>query len=422
LNEGFFILVERESSGIKMEIVIEKIVHGGYGLGRKNNKIVLVPFSVPGDILDIECTLPENISEVVVKDDRARRSCTPEAPMPRAPMSFGWIKEIVKPSPHRVRSECPVFGICGGCDFDNMEYDFELEVKRAVLTEDLQRIAKISEVAIEKTIKSEKEYGYRNHAKFKVDTQGALGFFMKKSHEVVPLPEKGCLLLNSSINKYVNELRGSIVFEKGGFRIRSNVQGKIFQKGIPGREGDRYCFHYVSGLTFRTGIDDFFQVNTRVLDKWVKLISNYLEPEKNDRVIELYCGSGLISLSLAPMVKSITGIELNRSAVKNADYNARLNGINNVSFLKADAARGLDASVAADKIIVDPPRTGLTQEAIRKIVSLRPVLIVYASCDTATFSRDVHLLKRSGYLLEKVSFIDMFPKTCHSEVIARIVS
>ncbi len=378
-----------------MEMTVEKIVHGGLGLCRIRGGVVLVPYAVPGDV--VEVSFNEGGGGV----------------------SFGWIREVRNPSPSRRQSDCPVFGICGGCDFDNMSYECEIKVKEEVLEEDLGRIAGIRNPVIDRTIVSQNEYGYRNHAQFKV--KGAAGFFMKQSHEVVPLPVQGCLLLDPVINAYFNSRVRSKILHPGGFRIRSNNRGEVFQKGIPGIVPDGFATYYPKDLRLRVGIDDFFQVNRFTIDGWLDQITRYLEPERSDKVFDLYCGSGLISLYIARFVRSVSGIELNRRAVQNAFYNARANGIENVAFYRADAGGDSVFKMPADKVVVDPPRTGLTSRLVSGITSMRPSVVVYASCDTATFARDIRLFTEEGYVLDRVTPVDMFPRTRHSEVVARIV-
>ncbi len=378
-----------------MEAHIEKMVHGGYGLIRLNSGICLVPFAVPGDILDIEC-------------------------LKRGEVSFGWIRSIIQPSPYRRRSMCPVFGICGGCDFDNMEYPMELQIKKDILIEDLRRIAKLNVLPFDR-LEYSKEYWYRNNVQFKVNEKGLIGFFEKKSHTVVPLPDTGCRLLQKVINSYIRGIKNRIEFKEGGFRVRSNRDGNIYKKGIPGIEDDIFCYYAVDGLKFRLNIDDFFQVNNFVVGKWVRSIRRYLDPGPDDCIVDLYCGSGLIALSLARSVKSVTGIELNPNAVKNARYNAGENGIFNTTFIRAKAEFWFERIKYMDKVIVDPPRSGLQSTLIRRIVRRRPQVVVYASCDSSTFARDVAEFIREGYKVESVSLIDMFPRTKHTEVISRIV-
>ena len=398
---------------------IEKIVHGGYGVARMNGRSCLVPFAAPGDLLEIECG-----------SDPA--------------VSFGWIKEVLEPSPHRRESRCPVFGLCGGCEFDHIDYACELAVKRDILLEDLARIGKTRVAEVDSTVSS-REYGYRNHAQFKVGAAGKPGFFAKKSHEVVPLPAQGCLLLHPAIDELIGSLVDRTRFSEGGFRVRTNGEGEIYTKGVPGLLDDAFCFFNVGGVRMRLNIDDFFQVNQFLVERWVEKIVEYLEPELDDEVADIYCGSGIVALKAAPLVRSVVGIEMNRNAVRSARYNAGLNGLENAAFVGADAQKGLRDIAGAgmrrgaakrlraaktggtvetrwvNKIVVDPPRAGLTKELIGAIASIGPRIVVYASCDTATFARDVASFGGAGYDLKSLCLVDMFPRTRHSEIVSKLV-
>lgn len=380
---------------IGMRVKIEKIIHGGFGLVRTGQGTILVPFGVPGDTVDVECTPDEGVS-------------------------LGWIKKVRVPSPHRRPPCCPVFGICGGCDFDNMEYSFELEVKKDILTEDLGRVGGIEAAPIEETIVSP-DKGYRNHAQFKVDSHGNVGFFAKRSHEVVLLPREGCRLLQEDINSFVAQVRDTCCLEQGGFRVRADTDGNVYHKGIPPYRDHTDCYYSVKGIRFRIGIDDFFQVNSRVVARWLEKIISYLALHPDEEVLDLFCGAGLITLHIARHVASVTGVEINRNAVSNARGNAELNDVTNVRFVRASAVNGVRCAPDAKKIVLDPPRAGLGEALVEKIALREPEVVVYASCDTATFSRDVRYFSGHGYTLQKVSLIDMFPRTQHIEVVARLV-
>jgi len=379
-----------------MKVKIEKIIHGGYGLMRTGQGTILVPFGVPGDTVEVECTPDEGVS-------------------------LGWIKKVTVPSPHRRPQRCPVFGICGGCDFDNMEYGFELEVKAGILIEDLDRFGGIKAASIEETIASP-DKGYRNNAQFKVDSHGNVGFFAKRSHEVVPLPREGCRLLQEDINSFVTQIRDTGCLEQGGFRVRADMDGNVYHKGIPQYRDHTVCYYSVKGIRFRIGIDDFFQVNSFVVARWLEKVISYLDPSPDDEVLDLFCGAGLITLHLARLVGSVTGVEINRNAVSNARGNAELNNVMNVRFVRAAAVNGVRCAPDAKKVVLDPPRAGLGEDLVERIALRKPTVVVYASCDTATFSRDVRYFSERGYALGKVSIIDMFPRTRHIEVVARFVS
>lgn len=376
-----------------MRAHIEKMVNGGYGLARVEGRVVLVPYAVPGDRVDL------------VFDFSSGGTC------------FGWIREVLEPSVERVSSRCPVFGVCGGCSLDMMRYQAELSAKRSIVVEDLARIGGL-QVRVEKTVPSEREHGYRNHAQLKVDERGRVGFFMRRSHELVPLPEQGCLLMDERMNAYLGEIRGRQALRRGGIRVRVNEEGEIFQKGVPGLKPDTFARYTVRGLAFRIGIDDFFQVNRYVVGPWLRSIERYLDPREDQEVLDLYCGAGVISLAIAGRAGRVTGVEHNGSAVRSARSNAEANGVRNVRFMQGDLSRGLNRGLRADGVVVDPPRTGLSERAVDDILGIAPRRLVYASCSTATFSRDAAALSAGGMVLAGLTLLDMFPRTHHLELVA----
>ena len=389
------------------EVYIDRIVNGGYGIGAIDGRVVLVPFSVPGDLLKVK----------PLQSEQGRAN----------PGPFCEIETIVKPSPMRVEPRCPIFGVCGGCDFDHVSYQFELEAKKGVFLEDLERIGRYR---VEKNIEihpSSSEYRYRNNAQIKVDAQGQVGFFKKKSHEIVPLPSQGCMLLHNPLNTFVLELVKQKHLKEGSIRLRSNGEEQVFCKGAMGRKDDSHAFYRVGDLQFRIGVDDFFQVNTYLNERWIGLIKRSLHPGPEDRIYDLFCGSGLIALSLAPFSYSVTGIDANGSAVRNAAFNASMNGIDNAVFIIGDLTTQTDLSQweaegqGCLKVVVDPPRTGLDRHLIDSITLLEPAVVVYVSCNSATFARDVKEFVTRGYRPEDISIIDMFPRTRYIETVTRFV-
>jgi tRNA/tmRNA/rRNA uracil-C5-methylase (TrmA/RlmC/RlmD family) len=299
-------------------------------------------------------------------------------------------------------------------------------VKRDVLLEDLRRIAGMVHEDVE-VLRSPSEYGYRNHAYIRLDEGGRPGFFMKRSHRVVSFPHGGCLLLDSRLNQIIGEMPQPLPLGQGAFRIRSNLQGDVFCRGVPGRPVDARARYRVRNLEFEIGIDDFFQVNNLLNDRWVQSIEKNLNPEPGDRMLDLFCGSGLIALSLARSLRSVAGIEANGNAVNNARLNAERNGIENVSFFLRDLTRRVNLEgLAPDgsgplKIVVDPPRTGIAGAMIESITRLAPSVIIYVSCASATFARDLRLFHSCGYEMECLVAIDMFPRTHHLEMVARLM-
>ena len=380
-----------------MRIKIEKIVHGGYGLAYHDGGVLLIPFTVPGDTIDAVCAERGN---------------------PR----FCWIKKIVEPSKYRIEPKCPNFTVCGGCDFQNIDYIYELEVKKGILIEDLKRLGGIDIGCIEDIdlIYAGDQF-YRNNVQFKTDGEGKVGFFMKKSTQVVHIPEGGCLLVDEKINEFVLDILDGVDFKRGGFRVRSNRKGEVFKKGVPGFRDDRYCYYDYRDFDFRVDIDGFFQINNFLYEKWLDRVIEYIEPCEDDFVADLFSGIGFITIPVANYVRKVLGMEINGTAVKNALYNAQVNGVDNCIFKRVDVNRGFYVKEKPNKIVLDPPRAGISEQLIKEIVELEPEYVVYVSCDTSTYARDVGILYKYGMKIDKITLIDMFPRTSHIEVISRLV-
>jgi 23S rRNA (uracil1939-C5)-methyltransferase len=390
-----------------VKVIIEKIVNGGFGLARTSGRVVLIPYSTPGDVLEV--------TPMRAGKDRSGET------------NFYEIQSILEPSPLRVSSRCPVFGVCGGCDYDHLEYDYELGIKHEVLLEDLQRIAGLHIDNISRVVHAFSPYRYRNHANIKIDREGRPGFFKKKSYRVVPFPEKGCLLLDDTLNDFVRRLLMTPQIGKG-MRIRTDGKGGLFTKGVYGRDDDTSIQYSVGEMEFSIGIDDFFQVNNLLHHAWVREIVLGLEPEPGDRLLDLFCGSGLIALSLSDSVSVVSGIEGNGSAVRNATFNARLNGLDNAVFHTGDLTKegamkdAVPSGSGTLKIVADPPRTGMAPRLIEAIAALKPGIVVYVSCNSATFARDIGDFLRRGYTLARLSIIDLFPRTWHIEAVATLIN
>ena len=184
---------------------------------------------------------------------------------------------------------------------------------------------------------------------------------------------------------------------------------------------DKFVMVKLKGLTFKISKEAFFQVNKYMTEKLYDLALNYLKPDKTKTVLDLYCGTGTISLILSKHFKKVIGIELNKEAIDCAQENKKINKINNVNFICGDASKEIKkVQDKIDYIIVDPPRSGLTKEGIGHILKLNPKKVVYISCDPITLARDLNLLKEY-YDIKEVTPVDMFPNTYHVENVAVLV-
>ena len=389
----------------------------------------------------------------------------------------GKIVEILEKSPHRVNRECPVAKLCGGCDFWHMDYAEETRLKAERVKGCLNRLAgeRLETVPI---LAAPDCRGYRNKAQYPVACQKGrayAGFFRAGTHEVVE--NRRCLILpeetdrvKDTVMDYVNQYRVSVYDEtahRGLLRHiyvrRGAVSGEILVclvcngrklpraealverlKRIPGFAtlvlsvntkkgnavlGDEFIPLYgpgyiqdtLCGLQFRLSPRSFYQVNHHQAQRLYRAAIDQAGITKSDTVLDLYCGVGTITLCMASAAGKVIGVEVIPQAVEDARENAARNGVTNAEFFCGDAGQAALAleqqGVRPDVITVDPPRKGLSADAIEAISRMNPRRLVYISCDPATLARDVALLKEKGFLLRSAQAADLFPRCAHVETV-----
>lgn len=375
-----------------MQIKIEKALFGGFGLGKINNKSILVNYAIPGDV-----------AEITITDSRKD-------------FDFAEITDIIEPSTQRVTPLCPNFYRCGGCNYLHVEYTHELELKKSILLDTLSRCGKISiEPDFCKIIHSNR-YNYRSHTRIQSNELGQAGFYEANSNKIIPFPAEGCLLLAEPIVKYLQQ--NTLSKNSADIKIAIDENSKIFCS-----ENDNQQFiESVNNIKYERNLDSFFQSNLfnrkLMLDEVAALL-----PDKNVSIdqtfLDVGCGIGFFTIAVAPFFKSGQGIDVSSNAINYARKNSRLNNVDNIDFKKITADKINTLSIKPDLIIVDPPRSGLSKSALEGIINLNPESVIYVSCNPSTFARDASGLIRHGYKLDKLSMIDMFPGTQHIEVISR---
>lgn len=392
--------------------------------------------------------------------------------------AFGKIVEILERSPHRVNRKCPFAKQCGGCAFWHMDYEAELELKRQRVIDALARIGGVEFPDIP-IYGAKTQEGYRNKAQYPVGVQkgkAITGFYKQKSHEIVPV--EPCLIqsqqadtVKSTVMAYVAKYRVPCYDETTGKGLLRHIYvrvGKVtgevlvclvvngeqlpqekalvamLQKTVPNLKtvvlnvntkqgnavlgeklrplyGDGTIEDELCGLRFRLSAKSFYQVNHDQAEVLYSLAVEQAALKKTDTVLDLYCGTGTITLCLARHAGRAIGVEVVEAAIEDAKKNAVRNGMENAEFFCADAGQAA-ARLAAegtrpDVIVVDPPRKGISMEVIEAMVQMAPSRIVYVSCDPATLARDVKLLTQRGYMAKSASAVDMFPRCSHIESI-----
>lgn len=405
-----------------MEVKIIDMDHKGNGIGRINNKIIFIPKGVIGDLVDVE----------IIKTHKR--------------YDEGRILRIIKPSDNRVDSLCPHYNNCGGCNISNLCYDEQLKYKK---TKVCNIFKKYLGIEINPTIiESDSRYAYRNKITYRC-VNGKIGL-VSIDNDLINIDN--CYLVSDKVNELyriiveedlslINKIlikecdNGLILGIYGDFDVKKKkVESKCFKfenasfDSLIDKIRDKCLSIYVNDvcvseidfgyinigdIKYRVSLDSFFQINTMNIQKMYDVIVKYGNFCINDRVIDLYCGVGSISLYVSKYVNSVLGIEIIDDAINDAKENAKLNGINNVNFICGDVSKLVDDNSNGNKIIVDPPRTGLDSHTIDILNKLDVDRLIYVSCDVMTLVRD--LKKLNKYVVKDITLIDMFSQTHHVE-------
>lgn len=443
--------------GDSLVLAIDDLAFGGEGVGRVDGYVVFVRGGVPGDRV-----------RVTMVDARSR---------------FGRavIESVETPSPDRVEAPCAYFGRCGGCRLQHLSYSAQLVFKEKQVRDCLERIGGLGEFAIRPILAAPGQYGYRNKMEFTVAPGPTIGLHQADRYDVV-LDIERCLLQSDSMNALLGELRretraralsvydqasgeGLLRFvslregrrtgeamvnivattpdvealgplaERLAERVPAtasvvlNVNAKKASVAVGTEEhllvGRDHIREALGGLAFQVSSNSFFQTNTAQAERLFAIVEEACALEGDETVMDLYSGTGAISLLLARRCRWVYGIEVAAAAVADAVRNARENGIENCTFHAGEVRHVLPAlmraGVGAEVVVADPPRAGFHPKALLALAALAPARLVYVSCNPATLARDLGDLVRQGYRLEWAQPVDMFPQTPHIEAVARLV-
>ncbi len=386
------------NTGDVLEVTVEKIVPRGLGLAFAEKLTVFVPLSAPGDRLSVR------LAQV------------------KGRTAFAEIKEVIEPSPSRVEPPCKYFGICGGCDFQQLSYEAQLAAKVDIIKDSLHRIGKIDFAGEIPIIPSTKPFGYRSRAQWHLDTRNKkIGYFRRGSHEVIDVDH--CPILDPVLDETLSELRADLDWanfwaEEGVIEaaVGSDEEISLNSNDLPdpvqinvAAAGERFAFDAAS----------FFQGNSSLVEK---LIETAIGEASGKHAVDLYCGVGLFSLPLARQFENVTGVEGSGQAVGFAQQNVANAGLENLRLFQGGVDEFLSSHDVGptDLVLLDPPRAGTEKGVIEKIIKLGPARISYVSCDPAILARDLRILLDSGFSIESITALDLFPQTHHVETVVRL--
>jgi 23S rRNA (uracil1939-C5)-methyltransferase/tRNA (uracil-5-)-methyltransferase len=341
--------------------------------------------------------------------------------------------EVLQPSPKRITPRCPLFGRCGGCQYQNLPYEEQLAWKRRQVSELIEHMAGLR-VPVAAVIGSPRPFGYRSKITphFNAPREGrevAIGFLRQGSRfDIVDVPH--CDIATEAINARLGAERAAIRrrAEEGTLRGGATLLLREASGVVTTGHGDRVVEEVPLGdgaplrLGFRAG--DFFQNNPFLLPAFAAYVRDEARASGARFLVDAYCGSGLFALAAARAFEAVAGVEVSESSVAFARENASANGIGNATFLAADASAifaGLSYPGAETAVVIDPPRRGCDEPFLRQLMGFSPRAVVYVSCDPATQMRDLKAFLASGYAVSAIQPFDLFPQTRHLECVVTLV-
>ncbi|MGC4017563.1 MAG: class I SAM-dependent RNA methyltransferase [Luteolibacter sp.] len=386
----------------EIELNIDALTNLGQGLGRIDGWVVFVPFCLPG----------ERVKARVYRNDK---NC-----------SHADLVEVLDRAPERADPACPLFGTCGGCQYQHLTYEAQLAWKTRQVGELMQHMAGVV-FPVNPCHGSPKLWNYRSKITphFAPPHEGEvreIGFLaVGRRSQLVDVPQ--CPIAMDTINEALPALRADIrsqakSFKRGATLLIRATEGHIETnpKAVVTERVGEVSFDFLAG--------DFFQNNPYILPEFTGHVAEKAKVGGTKYLVDAYCGSGLFALTLAKHFEQVAGVEVSETAAEWAQRNATKNGITNAKFLAASAEAifsKIDFPAHETAVVIDPPRKGCTREFLDQLAAFGPARVVYVSCDPATQVRDLSIMQEQGFKLEDVQPFDLFPHTRHLECVMTFV-
>lgn len=417
------------------------------GVSKYDGAVIFIPNALPGDEVEVEIT------------EKKKNYFN------------GRITELFNASEDRIKPVCPYAEECSGCSFQELKYTAELELKKNLIKNNLEKMAGIKKDI--EILGSPKTEGYRNKITLKLDERGLLGYFKRGSKDHCPIED--CPIAQTSIRNIIPKIQKVILKHKEIFDAKTNNRYPIVEliirtnkndelmiitgskapnfygsdslyselKSLPRvvsvyqrdevyqkrkfkehkyalKHGDKKLKYYLGNLEFEVSPESFTQVNNTMTEVLYTKALEFIKREHSEYLLDLFCGIGTTTCFFASGSVNLYGIEISRKAIKDAEMNAKRNGLDNILFKAADANRDtmdIIHNKKPDTVVLDPPRAGIDKMLIENLITSTTKRIIYISCDPATLSRDIKLLTDGGFAIEEIVGVDMFPRTMHIECV-----
>lgn len=379
--------------GDRFAVDITAIAHGGHCIARHEGQVIFVRHAIPGERVTVEIT--------DITRSFARGNCV----------------EVIEASPHRVKAPCRYASPngCGGCDFQHVDLSHQRALKSQIIAEQFKRLAKMEiEVEVEEVLPT---LHWRNRMEFTVSDNSRLGLFASRSAHIVEIEQ--CMIANEKIEIPVINQRRLPKGKRVDVAVTSSGSQEI---SIEGRENFALINEKVGDVEFSLNPLSFWQSHKAAPELLSRVVRELTGAHSGDHVFDLYGGVGLFAAALLPDIGPggrITIIESDDNAITDAKRNFASE--ERVEVVHGRVEKALKKYVAANLVVLDPPRSGAGATVIEAVVSLKPRAIVYVACDPASLARDTAYLKERGFALESLRAFDLFPMTAHMECVARFI-
>ncbi len=381
-----------------VELDIADLNNLGVGVGRIDGWVVMVPYALAG----------ERVKARVYKNHKN--------------YSEADLVEVISASPDRVEPKCPLFGKCGGCQYQHLSYEAQLKWKQKQVEDLMQRIGGIN-FPVSPTHCSPVQYGYRSkltpHYERPRHGEMPIGFIMQGRRNTL-VDVENCPIASDSINRALPQARADLIARSSKLRRGGTMLLRDCVEGVC-QDNKAIVTEKVGDLTYQFCAGEFFQNNPFILPELVEFAIEHAKGPKN--LVDAYCGVGVFALAASKYFENVAGVEISAKAIECANVNARINAIKNCDFLIgkaetifADIAKRFDG--AETSMIIDPPRAGCDVAFLEQLIAFAPKKLVYVSCGPDTQARDLAYLTQRGYVIEKLQPFDLFPQTRHIENVA----